>query len=93
MGKQARLRGMIFVTRFPKTRSHNLLRRTIKAIANAEEVEQPCSIVNPAVIKHIKEARDKWWDNDPKLKSKMISWAAQWAAHQLRYRLAPSHRS
>ena len=24
--------------------------------------------MNPAVIKHIKEARDKWWDNDPKLK-------------------------
>ena len=58
---------MIFVTRFPKTRSHNYLRRTIKAIANAEEFEMPCNIVNPAVNRHIKEARDKWWENDPKL--------------------------
>lgn len=55
VGPIARLEGVIFVLRLPKTRSGKILRGTIKKIINNEEYKAPATIEDMSVLDTIKE--------------------------------------
>jgi len=55
VGPIARLEGVIFVQRLPKTRSGKILRGTIRRIVNSEaEIKMPATIDDVTSIDHIK---------------------------------------
>lgn len=60
VGPIARMEGVIFVDRLPKTRSGKILRGTIKKIINREEYKAPATIDDPAVLDMIKDLSEKW---------------------------------
>jgi propionyl-CoA synthetase len=53
IGPIARLEGIIFLTKLPKTRSGKILRGTIKKICNVEEFKTPATIDDPTTIEEI----------------------------------------
>jgi len=54
VGPIARLEGVIFVSKLPKTRSGKILRGTIKKIINDEEYKTPATIEDMSVLDNIK---------------------------------------
>ena len=55
VGAFAKLEGVIFVTKLPKTRSGKILRGTIRKIANEMEFKTPATIDDPSALEMIKE--------------------------------------
>jgi len=56
VGPIARLEGVLFVQRLPKTRSGKILRGTIRKYINGEtQVKMPATIDDPATLDHIRE--------------------------------------
>ena len=55
VGAFAKLEGVIFVTKLPKTRSGKILRGTIRKIANEIEFKTPATIDDPSALEMIKE--------------------------------------
>lgn len=54
VGPIARLEGVIFVQRLPKTRSGKILRGTIRKLVDGEtEIKMPATIDDPSTIDHI----------------------------------------
>lgn len=53
VGPIARLEGVIFINKLPKTRSGKILRGTIKKIINREEFKMPATIDDPTAIELI----------------------------------------
>ena len=63
MGPIARLEGVIFVQRLPKTRSGKILRGTIrKVVDSVPDIKMPATIDDPAALEHIKEVANEWLD-------------------------------
>ena len=62
VGPIARLEGVIFVNRLPKTRSGKILRGTIKRICNREEYKAPATIDDPTTLDMITELTNNWLD-------------------------------
>ena len=60
MGAFARLIGVIFMEKLPKTRSGKILRGTIRKIANEAEWKMPATIDDIGAIKAIETATDSW---------------------------------
>ena len=61
MGPIARLEGVIFVNRLPKTRSGKILRGTIRKIVDGEtQIKMPATIDDPATIDHIMTLANEW---------------------------------
>ena len=60
IGPIARLEGVIFVQKLPKTRSGKILRGTIRKIVNLEEYKAPATIDDPTTLDSIKEEAEKW---------------------------------
>ena len=61
VGPIARLEGVLFVERLPKTRSGKILRGTIRKILNGDtEVKVPATIDDPATLDHIRERVAHW---------------------------------
>jgi propionyl-CoA synthetase len=61
VGPIARLEGVIFVERLPKTRSGKILRGTIRKYINGEtDVKMPATIDDPATVDSIREHAQKW---------------------------------
>lgn len=67
VGPIARLEGVIFVQRLPKTRSGKILRGTIRKLVNGEtEIKMPATIDDPATIDHIRTLTTEWLDEKKK---------------------------
>lgn len=63
VGPIARLEGVIFVQRLPKTRSGKILRGTIRKYINGEkEVKMPATIDDPLTLDHIRDHAFEWLD-------------------------------
>ena len=63
VGPIARLEGVIFVQRLPKTRSGKILRGTIRKFINSEiDIKMPATIDDPATLDHIKDHANEWLD-------------------------------
>jgi propionyl-CoA synthetase len=61
VGPIARLEGVIYVQRLPKTRSGKILRGTIRRYINGEiQVKVPATIDDPATLDHIKDHAMQW---------------------------------
>lgn len=60
MGAFAKLHGVIFMERLPKTRSGKILRGTIKSITNGVEYKIPSTIEDLAALDEIKDAVTEW---------------------------------
>lgn len=61
VGPIARLEGVIFVQRLPKTRSGKILRGTIRKYINSEkDVKMPATIDDPATLDHIRDHANDW---------------------------------
>lgn len=60
VGAFARLEGVIFLNKLPKTRSGKILRGTIRKIVNSEEYNFPATIDDPSALDLIKSLRDKY---------------------------------
>lgn len=60
MGAFARLIGVIFMEKLPKTRSGKILRGTIRKISNGDEWKMPATIDDANNITAIQEATDAW---------------------------------
>jgi len=60
IGPIARLEGVIFVHKLPKTRSGKILRGTIKKIINGEDFIMPATIDDPVSLDIIKELSFEW---------------------------------
>ena len=56
VGAFARLHGIIFMDRLPKTRSGKILRGTIKSITNDQAYKTPSTIEDMATLDEIDEA-------------------------------------
>lgn len=64
VGPIARLEGVIFVQRLPKTRSGKILRGTIRKIVDeVADIKMPATIDDPAALDHIKELAGEWLKN------------------------------
>ena len=56
VGPIARLEGVIFVQKLPKTRSGKILRGTIRKLINGEtDIKMPATIDDPSTVDQIKE--------------------------------------
>jgi len=66
VGAFAKLEGVIFVTKLPKTRSGKILRGTIKKIVNNVEYKPPATIDDPTALDMITEKKDAWLASLPK---------------------------
>ena len=67
VGPIARLEGVIFVQRLPKTRSGKILRGTIRKLVDGEtEIKMPATIDDPATIDHIRTLTTEWLDEKKK---------------------------
>ena len=60
VGAFARLEGVIFLNKLPKTRSGKILRGTIRKIINSEEYNFPATIDDASSLDLIKSLRDKY---------------------------------
>jgi len=60
VGAFAKLHGVIFMERLPKTRSGKILRGTIKSITNGVEYKIPSTIEDLAALDEIKDAVTEW---------------------------------
>jgi len=60
VGAFARLEGVIFISRLPKTRSGKILRGTVRKIVNKQEFKYPATIDDPSTLDLIAELRDEW---------------------------------
>lgn len=60
VGAFAKLIGVIFVEKLPKTRSGKILRGTIRKICNEQEFLMPATIDDPLAIDAIKEKTSEW---------------------------------
>jgi propionyl-CoA synthetase len=61
VGPIARLEGVIFVQRLPKTRSGKILRGTIRKFINSEiDIKMPATIDDPATLDHIRDHAIEW---------------------------------
>lgn len=60
VGAFAKLQGIIFMDRLPKTRSGKILRGTIKSIVNKQEYKTPSTIEDLAALDEITDAADGW---------------------------------
>ena len=60
VGAFARLIGIIFMEKLPKTRSGKILRGTIRKISNADEWKMPATIDDVNNIAAIEEAVQRW---------------------------------
>ena len=54
VGAWARLEGVLFLERLPKTRSGKILRRVMKQILNDDTYKEPATIDDPATLDIIK---------------------------------------
>ena len=59
IGPVAAFKKVVSVARLPKTRSGKILRATMRAIADGEDVAVPATIDDPAIIDEIREALSK----------------------------------
>ena len=57
VGRFAKLEGVAFVDRLPKTRSGKVIRHTIRKILNKEEWTVPATIDDPITLTMIEEGR------------------------------------
>jgi len=57
VGPWARLEGVLFMERLPKTRSGKILRRVMKCILNGESYKTPATIDDMATLDAVKENR------------------------------------
>jgi len=74
VGPIARLEGVIFVHRLPKTRSGKILRGTIRKLVDGEtEVKMPATIDDPATIDHIRELTQEWLEAKKKKAAAMAA--------------------
>jgi len=62
VGPIAKLEGIIFVQRLPKTRSGKILRGTIKKICNREEYKAPATIDDPSTLEEITILSREWYE-------------------------------
>lgn len=62
VGPIARLEGIIFVQKLPKTRSGKILRGTIKKICNREEYKAPATIDDASALDEITTLSKEWYD-------------------------------
>ena len=60
VGAFAKLHGIIFMDRLPKTRSGKILRGTMKSITNGQEYKVPSTIEDLAALDEIKDAVETW---------------------------------
>jgi len=60
VGAFARLIGVIFMEKLPKTRSGKILRGTIRKISNQDEWGMPATIDDVSNIKAIEDATAAW---------------------------------
>jgi propionyl-CoA synthetase len=60
VGAFARLIGVIFVSKLPKTRSGKILRGTIRKIVNKQEYKMPATIDDASSLEMIAEKREIW---------------------------------
>ena len=60
VGAFAKLQGIIFMDRLPKTRSGKILRGTIKNIVNGQEYKMPSTIEDTATLDEITDAMKNW---------------------------------
>lgn len=61
VGAIARLEGVIFVQRLPKTRSGKILRGTIRKFISSEtDIKMPATIDDPATLDHIRDHANEW---------------------------------
>ena len=58
IGKFAKLEGVIFIDRLPKTRSGKIIRAIIKKILNKEDYIFPATIDDPITLTMVEDARD-----------------------------------
>ena len=71
VGPIARLEGVIFVQRLPKTRSGKILRGTIRKIVDdVKDIKMPATIDDPATLDHIKLLAGEWLENKRKAAAK-----------------------
>ena len=66
VGAFARLEGVLFLSKLPKTRSGKILRGTIRKIANGQEYPWPATIDDPSALDLVKSVRDQWIATLPK---------------------------
>ena len=66
VGAFARLEGVLFLSKLPKTRSGKILRGTIRKIANGQEYPWPATIDDPSALDLVKTVRDRWIATLPK---------------------------
>lgn len=60
VGAFARLEGIIFMQKLPKTRSGKILRGTIRKISNNQAYKMPATIDDVTALDAIKEGTDRW---------------------------------
>ena len=60
VGAFAKLEGVIFMNRLPKTRSGKILRGTMRKICNNQEFNFPSTIEDPSALMLINEAVEAW---------------------------------
>lgn len=60
VGAFARLEGVLFLNKLPKTRSGKILRGTMRKIVNSQEYNFPATIDDPSTLDLIKSLRDKY---------------------------------
>jgi propionyl-CoA synthetase len=71
VGPIARLEGVIFVQRLPKTRSGKILRGTIRKIVDdVKDIKMPATIDDPTTLDHIKLLAGEWLENKRKAAEK-----------------------
>ena len=61
VGAFAKLQGIIFMDRLPKTRSGKILRGTIKSIVNGAEYKMPSTIEDATALDEISAAHQNWF--------------------------------
>ena len=77
VGAFARLEGVLFLNKLPKTRSGKILRGTIRKIVNSEEYNFPATIDDPTSLDLIKNLRDKYILKKEIVEEKIPSLAAK----------------
>ena len=62
VGPIAKLEGIIFAQKLPKTRSGKILRGTIKKICNRDEYKTPATIDDASVLDDITALSKEWYE-------------------------------
>ena len=69
VGPIARMEGVIFVQRLPKTRSGKILRGTIRKYINSEtDIKVPATIDDVTTLDHIRDLANQWLEEKKKAK-------------------------